>query len=165
MIASKHTCGSATAQHRLDVLRQEEIDRELEEATRLTGGHRLGGTAPATLLAPRHAGLTHHEEHALWLNDISRWQREYATIVADLERVHAFIVENGNDLRRHAEVLTDMIAEHDAMDAEYDTLKAHHIRARGAHEQAAEHHDGVMRSVRAVANAVRDASTAPRSGN
>jgi len=161
MIASKHACGSAAAEHRLNILRQEEIDREVEEATRLTGGHQLGGTAPAALLAPRHAGLSSTEEHAMWLKDISRWQGEYSAIVADLERVHAFIVENGDDLRNHAEALTDMIAEYDAMIAEYETLKANHIRARGTHEQAAEHHEGVMRRVRRVANAMRDAFSTP----
>ena len=162
MIASKHMCGSASAEHRLDILRQEEIDRKIEEAKYPTGGHRIGGPTPAALLKPRHVGLTSAEEHATWLRDISHWQGEYLAILADLERVHAFIIENGDALREHAEMLTDMIAEHDAMMAEYEELKAEHGRARRVHERAAEQYQRVMATVRNVSNEVRDAFRSSR---
>ena len=157
MIASKHTYGAATAEHRLDILRQEEIDRKIEEAKYPTGGHRIGGPTPAALLKPRHVGLTSAEEHAMWLKDISHWQGEYLAVLADLERVHTFMVEHGNAVREHAAMLAGMIAEHDGMSEEYEALKAEHLRARGTHEQAAEHHDEAMRRVRMVANEIREA--------
>ena len=156
MIALKHPRGSATAEHRLDILRQEEIDRKIEESTYPTGGHCIGGPTPAALLKPRHVGLTSAEEHAMWLEDISAWQGEYLAILADLERVHTFIIENGDALREHAEILAEMIAEHDAMMAEYEELKAEHTRARRVHERAAAQHQRVMAKVHSVSNEVRD---------
>ena len=162
MIASKHTCGSATAEHRLDILRQEEVDRKIEEAQYPPGGHRIGGQTPAALLKPRHVGLTSAEEHATWLKDISNWQGEHLGILVGLERVHTFIIENEDALREHAEILAEMIAEHDAMTEEYEALKAKHLRARCTHEQAAKHHDEVMRRVRRIANEIREAFCAPR---
>jgi hypothetical protein len=161
MIASKFTCEPATAEHRLDILEQEEIDRKIEEAKCLTGGHRIGNSTPASLLKPRHVGLTSAEEHAMWLKDISHWQGEYLAILSGLERVRAFVVDQGGALREHAKKLADMIAEHEAMMGEYEVLKSKHSRARRTHEQAAERHEDVMRRVRAVANAVREASCAP----
>ena len=162
MIASKHTYGPAAAEHRLDILRQEEIDRRIEEAQYPTGGHRIGGPTPSSLLKPRHVGLTSAEEHAMWLKDVSHWQGEYLAILADLERVQAFIVENGDVLREQAERLAGMIAEHDAMTEEYEALKANHLRARSTHEQAAKHHNEVMRGVRRIANEIREALCTPR---
>lgn len=58
MIALQHTCEPATAEHRLDILRQEEIDRRIEDAKYLPGGHRIGGHTPVALVKPRHVGLT-----------------------------------------------------------------------------------------------------------
>ena len=162
MIASKHTYDAATAEHRLDILRQEEIDRKIEEAEYPTGGHCIGGPTPASLIKPRHVGLTSAEEHATWLKDVSHWQGEYLAILADLERVHTFIIESGDALREHAATLAGMIAEHDAMSEEYEALKARHLRARATHEQAAEHHDEAMRRVRMIANEIREAFRSPR---
>ena len=161
MRASKHTCGSATAEHRLNILRQEEIDRQTEEAEYPTGGYRLGDASSAALLRPRHVGLTSTQEHAMWLQDISQWQGEYQALLADLGRVQAFVVANGDALRKHIENLAGVVAEHDAMADEYAALKAKHLRARRAHEQAAEHHADVMRRVRRIANGIREAFGTP----
>ena len=134
MIAWNRTCGPATAEHRRDILRQEETDRKIEEAKYPTGGHCIGGPTPAALLKPRHVGLTGAEEHAMWLEDISHWQGEYLAILADLERVHT----------------------------EYEELKAEHTRARRVHERAAGQHQKVMAEVRNVSNAIRDTFRSPR---
>lgn len=162
MIAPKQTCEPATDEHRLDILRQEEIDRRIEEAQYPTGGHCIGRCAPAALLKPRHVGLTSAEEHAMWLKDISQWQGEYLAILAEFERVHTFIIESSDALREHAAILSGMIAEHDAMAEEYETLKAKHFRARCTHERAAEHHDEVMGSVRRIASEIHEAFRSPR---
>jgi len=90
MITSKQQRRSATDEHRLEILRQEEIDRKIEEAEFLTGGHQIGSPTTAALRKPRHMGLTCAEEHADWLKDISRWNGEYLRVLADLERVHTF---------------------------------------------------------------------------
>ena len=95
MRASKHTYVTATAEHRLNILRQEEADRQIEEAEYPTGGHCVGIPAPSVSLRPRHVGLTSSEEHAMWLKDVSSWQGDYLAVLADLGRVRAFIVENG----------------------------------------------------------------------
>ena len=155
MRASKHTCGPTTAEHRLDVLWQEEIDRRIEESEYPTGGHRVGSTSPAAPLKPRHVGLTSAEEHAMWLQDVNHWQIEYRAVLDDLELVKTFVVQNGDALREHGETLHRMIAEHDAMTEEYEALKAKHLGARYAHEQATERHDEVMLRVRRVANEIR----------
>ena len=128
-----------------------------EEVRRLTGGHRIGGLGPADLIRPRNAGLTSAEEHAIWLKDISNWQGEYQAILDDLERVRVFIIENGDALREHAEVLTEVIAEHDAMMAEREVLKAGHARARRAHEQMEEHHYQIRPKLWTVARAIKEA--------
>ena len=161
MRASKHLCGPATAEHRLNMLRQEENDRKIEEIEYPTGGHRVGDGTSIAPLRPRHVGLTSAEEHAMWLQDISHWQGEYRAVLADLERVEAFVVENGDALREHAEILADMIAEHDAMTEEHEGLKAKHLRARSKYEQAAEHHDEVLRRVRRIANEIRETFCTP----
>lgn len=161
MIASKRTRGPATAEHRLDILRQEEIDRRIEEAKYPTGGHRIGGHTPGALLKPRHVGLTSDEEHATWLKDIDRWQGEHLAILADLERVHTFVIESGDALREHAALLASMIAEHDAMSEEYEALKARHLRARSTHGQAADRHDEVMRRVRRITREIHEAFRTP----
>ena len=161
MRPSKHTGEPATADHRQNILRQEEIHRKIEEAKYLTGGHRLGDATPGALLRPRHVGLTSAEEHTIWLQEISRWQREYRAVLAGLERVQAFVLENQDALRKRAEILADMIAEHDAMTEEYEVLKAKHLRARSTYEQAAEHHDKVMRRVRSIAIEIRDTFRTP----
>ena len=157
MRASNHTCGPATAEHRQNILRQEEIDRKIEEAEYPTGGCRLGDASSTTLLRPRHVGLTSAEEHAIWLQDISHWQGEYQAVLDDLERVRAFIVENGDGLREHAEILAKMIAEHDAMTEEYEVLKSAHARARRAHERMEEHHHQVMARLWIVTRAIQEA--------
>ena len=93
----------------------------------------------------------------MWLKDVSSWQGDYLAVLADLDRVRAFVVENGEALRKHAEVLTGMIAEHDAMTEEYEALKARHLRGRGMHEQAAKRHNEAMRRLRMIANEVCEA--------
>ena len=128
-----------------------------EEVQRLTGGHRIGGLGPADLIKPRNSGLTSAEEHAIWLKDISHWQGEYQAVLDDLERVRAFIIENGDALREHAEVLTEVIAEHDAMMAEPEVLQAGHARARRAHEQMEEHHYQIRPKLWTVARAIKEA--------
>ena len=168
MITSKHTSRPATAEHRLDVLWQEEIDRNIEEIEYPTGGHRIGSATPTAPLRPRHVGLTSAEEHAMWLEDISHWQGEYQAVLDDLERVRAFIVENGDALHEHAEILADKIAEHDAMTEEYEVLKSAHARARRAHERMEEHHHQVMPRLwivtRAIQEALRSVPATPRPG-
>ena len=157
MIAPQHTCEPATAEYRLDILRQEEIDRRIEDAKYLPGGHRIGGHTPAALVKPRHVGLTRAEEHALWLTDISRWQGEYQAVLDDLERVHGFIVENRDALREHAETLNDVIAKYDAMTEEYEVLKSAHARTRRAHERMEEHRQQVMPRLWGVTRAIQEA--------
>ena len=168
MIAPQNTCEPATAEHRLDILRQEEIDRRIEDAKYLPGGHRIGGHTPTALVKPRHFGLTRAEEHAMWLKDISHWQGEYQAVLADLERVQAFVVENGDALREHAEILAGVIAEHDAMTEEYEVVKSAHARTRRAHEQMGEHRDQVMPRLwivtRAIQDALRSVPATPRPG-
>ena len=168
MFASKHTCGPATAEHRLDILRQEEIDRRIEDSNYLTGGHRIGGSTPAALVKPRHVGLTSAEEHAMWLEDISHWQGKYQAVLDDLERVRAFIGGDGDALREHAEILAKMIAEHDAMTEEYETLKSARARARRAHERMEERLHQVMPRLsivtRAIQEALPSAPATPRPG-
>ena len=157
MIAPQSTCEPATAEHRLDILRQEEIDRRIEDAKYLPGGHRIGGHTPAALVKPRHFGLTRAEEHAMWLKDISHWQGEYQAVLADLECVQAFVVENGDALREHAEILAGVIAEHDAMTEEYEVLKSAHVRTRRAHERMEEHRHHVMPRLWIVTRAIQEA--------
>ena len=156
MRASKHPGERATDEHRQNILQQEEIDRSLEQADYLSGGHCVGSGASLAPLRPRHVGLTSAEEHTMWLQDIGHWQREYRAVLADLERVKVFVVENGDALREHATILADMIAEHDVMTEEYEVLQAKHLRARSMYEHEVENNGNVMRRVRRIANAIRE---------
>lgn len=131
-----------------------------EEVQRLTGGHRIGGLGPADLIRPRNAGLTIAQEHVMWREDVRRWQRDYESLLANVERLRTFLVRRINEIRQHAETVADAIAQNDAVAAQCgdapDTRDGH-IRLRRVHERMDNLHQRAVPKIYAIARAIEEA--------
>ena len=105
-------------------------------------------------------------EHAMWTEDVARWEAEHAQAAAwllDVQdawdraeaamRAHRRLVR-AHELRleRHEKAISDnwfdgSETEHDRLATEHEQLQARHEQAEAVHERLREHHEAIMAEI------------------
>ncbi len=105
-------------------------------------------------------------EHAMWVEDVARWEAEHAQAAAWLLEVqkawdqtetamrsHRRIVRAHElQLQRHEKAIGDSWfdgsdAEHERLAAAHERLRVRHRQAEAIHEQLRQHHEAIMAEI------------------
>ena len=113
-----------------------------------------------------------HSEHAIWLEDVLRWQRDYrealATVGDDVLAFVAPILDSSADLVAHCQTIFShqqalaskpSQGDADEMAETHQQIAAAHADQRRAHEQFRQRHENVMKRLALLKEALQEESS------